>query len=51
MKKQRQCSTDITCFITDGDPWSVKLHHWKSEAKEDLQLCPGGPSNRHKPTN
>ena len=27
--------------MTDGDPWSVKQHHWKSEAKEDHQLSPG----------
>ena len=25
------------CWITDGDPWSVKQHQWKSEAKEDNQ--------------
>ena len=34
--------------MTDGDPWSVKQHHWKSEAKEDHQLSTGGPSNRRK---
>ena len=27
--------------MTDGDPWSAKQHHLKSEAKEDLQLSPG----------
>ena len=26
--------------MTDGDRWSVKQHHWKSEAKEDHQLTP-----------
>ena len=31
--------------MTDGDPWSVKQHHWKSEAKEDNQLSSSGPSN------
>ena len=36
------------CCMTDGDPWSVKQHHWKSEAKEDNQLSPCGPSNRRK---
>ena len=36
------------CCKTDGNPWSVKQHHWKSEAKEDNQLSPGGPSNRRK---
>ena len=34
--------------MTDGDPWSAKQHNWKSEAKEDHQLSPGGPSNRRK---
>ena len=34
--------------MTDGDHWSVKQHYWKSEAKEDHQLSPGGPSNRQK---
>ena len=40
--------------MTAGDPGTVKQHHWKSEAKEDQDLSPGGPSNRRKgsgPTN
>ena len=37
-------STDPTCCMTDGDPWSVKPHNWKSGAKHDLQFGPGGPS-------
>ena len=41
-------STDAVCGVTDGDPWSAKHHSWKSEAKEDHQLSPGGPSNRRK---
>ena len=24
--------------MTNGDPWSVKQHHWKPEAKEENQL-------------
>ena len=28
------------------DSWTAKQHHWKSEANEDHQLSPGGPSNR-----
>ena len=54
MKKQDEISTDITCCMTVGDPWSAKQHHGKSEAKEGHQLSPGGPSNRRKisgPTN
>ena len=31
-----------------GDPWSVEQHHWNTEAKENQQLNPGGPSNRQK---
>ena len=34
--------------MTVGDHWSAEQHHWKSEAKEDQQLTPGGPSNRRK---
>ena len=34
--------------MADGDPWSVKQHHWKSEANEDHQLSPNGPSNRRR---
>ena len=41
MKKQRRGIKDTTCCMTDGDPWSVKQHHWNSEAKEDHQLSPG----------
>ena len=41
-------STDTMCCVTDGDPWSAKQHHWKSQAKEDHQLSPGGPSKRRK---
>ena len=49
MKNEKdEDSTDTMCCITDGDPWSVKQHHCKSEAKEDNQLSPGGPSNRRK---
>ena len=36
------------CCRTDGDPWSVKQNHRKSEAKADNQLSPGGPNNRRK---
>ena len=24
-----------THCMTDGDPWTAKQHHWKSEAKDD----------------
>ena len=48
MKNQRQGLKDTACCVTDRDPWSAKQHHWKSEAKEDHQLSPGGPSNRRK---
>ena len=41
-------STETTCCVTDGDPWSAKQHHWKYEANEDHQLSPGGPSSRRK---
>ena len=41
-------STDASCCVKDGDPWSAKQHHCKSDAKEDHQLSPGGPSNRWK---
>ena len=41
-------STDTTCCVTVGDHWSANQHHWKSEANEDHQLNPGGPSNRRK---
>ena len=41
-------STDTTCCVTDGGPWSAKQQHWKSEAKEDHKLSPGGPSKRQK---
>ena len=34
--------------MTDGDPWFAKQYSLKSEAKEDNQLSPGGPSNRQK---
>ena len=37
-------STDTTCCVRDGDPWSAKQHSWKSEAKEDHQLSPSGPT-------
>ena len=40
-------STDTACCMADGDPWSAKQHHWKSEAK-DHQLSPDGPSSRQK---
>ena len=40
--------TDTTGCITVGDPRTTKQYHWKSEAKEDQQLSPGGPSNRRK---
>ena len=41
MKKKDEYSTDTTCCVRDGDPW-------KSEAKEDHQLSPSGPSTRRK---
>ena len=34
--------------MTDGDPWSVKQHNRKSEAKEDHQLSPSEPNNSRK---
>ena len=36
------------CCVTVGDPRTAKQHYWKSEANEDHQLSPGGPSNRLK---
>ena len=30
--------TDTMYCMTDGNPWSVKQHNWKSEAKEDNKL-------------
>ena len=40
MKKQRRGLNRYN-VLTDGDPWSAKQHHWKSEAKKDHQLSPG----------
>ena len=40
--------TDTMYYMTDGNPWSVKQHNWKSEAKEDNKLGPSGPSDRRK---
>ena len=48
MNKQRRGTADATYCLTDGDTWTVKQHHWKSEAKKDHQLSPGGPSNRRR---
>ena len=33
---------------TPGDPRGVEQHHWKTGAKENQQLNPGGPINRQK---
>ena len=33
---------------TLGDPRGIEQHHWNTEAKENQQLNPGGPSNRQK---
>ena len=50
MKKQRLgLRTETTCCMTDGDPWSVKPNHWKSEAK-DHQLSPVDEELRYQPT-
>ena len=41
LRSKDEDSTDTTCCVTDGDPWSAKQHSWKSEVKEDHQLRPG----------
>ena len=46
MKKQRRGLNRYN--VTVGDSWTAKQQHWKSEANEDHQLSPGGPSNRRK---
>ena len=33
---------------TPGDSRGTEQHHWNTGAKENQQLNPGGPSNRHK---
>ena len=33
------------CCMTDGDPWSVKQYHWKSDSKEE-SLSSTGESER-----
>ena len=48
LKSKDGDSTNTTCCVTVGDPLSSKQHSWKSEANEDHQLNPGGPSNRRK---
>ena len=35
-RRKDKDSTDTMCCVTDGDPWSAKKQHWKSEAKEVL---------------
>ena len=45
MKKQRRGLNRYNMFRDRWNPWSAKQHHWKSEAKEDHQLSPGGPNN------
>ena len=36
-RNKNEDSTDTTYCVIDGDPWSAKQHHWKSEVKEDHQ--------------
>ena len=39
---------DLTCCMTDGDPWEARQHNLKSDSKEDHLLLPSGPSNNGK---
>ena len=54
MKKQRQGLNRYNVLRDSWTCWTAKQHRWKSEAKEDHQLSPGGQSNIRKtpvPTN
>ena len=48
MMKQRWGLDRNLLRPTPGYPWGVEQHHWNTEAKENQQLNPGGPSNRQK---
>ena len=48
MKKQRRGLNRCNVLQSAGNPKTVQQHHWKSGAKEEHQLSPGGPSNRRK---
>ena len=48
MKKQRRGLNRYNVLRDRWRPWSAKQHHCKSEAKEDYQLSPGGPSKIRK---
>ena len=48
MKQKRGLDRNNVLRPTPGNPLGVEQHHWKTGAKENQQLNPGGPSNRQK---